>query len=456
MTTFSVPLLPGQAAFLNELAPAMLDPARWSLPIICDINADVPPQRIEEAIAVLWRSHPALRARFHQTTAGSWIQTISEPSTPAPLRSIDVSQLPASSRAKELANLLDDLYGMLDLSGGPLARFVLVRRAGEPSRLLAVLHHLTCDLLSLRILGLDLEALLGPSGLTPISKSRSGAEYHACATAMHQYAQSQTMASEATAWKSLAWHRAVELPKDYPPPGRDHLRGWTTTEIQLPANMASDLVRALVKPAGADLSEIILAAVSQVLTDWSGGAIGLRVVHHGRSLTWHATEGGDDLPVLPASAARTVGWLSSEGMVLIPPREPKDESDHACYVAKVRRATRLMPNHGLGISLLRWDPPPDCDRMIIGQIWKTAQVRFNFLGGTSRTEPDAGPLRLVPTPPRVRKDPLEPRLPLHVRAMLSGAQLRIMWDYDPFQFREETMVRVAERCRETLLSYTTG
>ena len=197
------------------------------------------------------------------------------------------------------------------------------------------------------------------------------------------------MLREADRWAALPWHRAARLPTDFPEHGPDHMRAWTSAEVELPARLAVSLARNVLGPTHATLPEVVLAALGQVLTEWAGGPVGIRTVNNGRSMSHPAVNGGPAAPVLPSGAARTVGWFSAHGL-LLGPREDAIDADH---VDRVRRAARLMPNSGLGIGLLHWDPPRGCDHAAIRRAWGCAQVMYNFMGS-----PGGGGLR----PPRAR------------------------------------------------------
>ncbi|MFY1674524.1 condensation domain-containing protein [Plantactinospora sp. WMMB334] len=440
------PLLPGQAWFMTDLHPRLLHPARWSLARLYRLPPGQSPGSVRAAVAEIWRRHEALRIRVVPAGSG-WAQRMADVDTPEPFRLVDLSRVPAAERRAEIERCAIEAHGTLSLEAGPMARFVhLYLGPDEPGRLFLAMHHLAADGLSFMLVQSGLEVLLGtPPGTAPGPAPRAAA-YRECVDATVDYASSAELADELDHWAAQPWESCVPLPADHPGHTPETVRGWTTLRTSMRGPEVETLTRRVPAVLGIDLSDILLAAVSEALTAWSGGALSVRAVHHGRTLR-RAT----GTPVLPRRAARTVGWFSTFGCLALRPRTEPDPAD---YLRRVRDQATAPPNRGAGLALLRWTRPPGAHRELAGRIWRSAQIMFNFgavggrLGGDEilgATDEAFGH----------RPDPLEPRLPLHVRANVAGDEVIVNWDYDPRLRRAETIAAVAERCRRTLYEYAT-
>ncbi len=155
--TGPVPLTPIQRWFLGLDLPerhhfnqsALLQPAER-----------LDPRAMAAAVGRLVEHHDALRLRFERGEAG-WAQVCRgiEAAGPVPFAHVDLAALPAERRSAALTSAASALQASLDLAAGPLLRVALFEMgAGEPQRLLAILHHLVVDGVSWRILLEDLQA----------------------------------------------------------------------------------------------------------------------------------------------------------------------------------------------------------------------------------------------------------------------------------------------------------
>jgi aryl carrier-like protein len=102
--------------------------------------------------------HDALRMRFHPRDVG-WGQVCIEPGGYAPFTALDLSGLSDIQKRGAIEAAAGQVQGSLDITGGPVIRFVLADLgAGRPGRLLITAHHLVMDAVSWAILLEDLLA----------------------------------------------------------------------------------------------------------------------------------------------------------------------------------------------------------------------------------------------------------------------------------------------------------
>ncbi|MER6397891.1 non-ribosomal peptide synthase/polyketide synthase [Kitasatospora sp. NPDC001603] len=116
------------------------------------------PEALSRALRRLVARHASLRTTF-DTVDGQGVQRIAEQAA-LPLRTADLGELPAVRRAEAAERLLtDELSRPYDLTGGPLARALLVRLAPDEHLLLLGQHHVITDGWSVGVLVRELAAL---------------------------------------------------------------------------------------------------------------------------------------------------------------------------------------------------------------------------------------------------------------------------------------------------------
>lgn len=434
---------------MRELYPNLLNPSRWLLVRLYGLPAGLRREPVQASVAELWRRHDALRIHLRYGTDG-WRQQVADPATPAPFRYVDLSGVPPTERTAEIERVAAEAHSTLNLEAGPIARFLHLYLGDDaPGRLLVLVHHLAADGLSFARIQSELDTLLAGHATGADIRIPRGAAYRDCVEAMIEYAHSADLLRELDHWRDQPWQHCVDLPTDFPPHTPDTLRLWTTLQVRLGGVDAPALAQRVPAVLGVDLDDIVLAAVAETLTTWSGGALCLQNVHHGRTL-----KRGPDAraAVLPPRAQRTVGWFSMHGCLVVPPRT---EADPGAYIRRVRDGATAAPNRGAGLTPLRWTTPAGEHTDLVTQGWQAAQILYNFggIGGRPATDRVLG---VADEATGHRADPLEPRRQLHVRAFYAADELFINWDYDPRLRSPQTIAKLADQCQETLSSYVRG
>lgn len=434
---------------MRELYPSLLNPSRWLLVRLYRLPAGLRRDPVQASVAQLWRRHDALRIHLRHTPAG-WRQQVADPDAPAPLRYVDLSGVSPAEQRTEIERVTTEAHATLNLEAGPITRFLHLHLGDDaPGRLLVLVHHLAADGLSFARLQSELDTLLAAHATGTETRIPRGAAYRDCVEAMIEYGHSADLLGELDHWRDQPWGHCVDLPTDFPPHTPDTPRLWTTLQSRLGGVDAHTLAQRLPGVLGVDLDDIVLAAVAETLTTWSGGALCLQNVHHGRTL-----KRGPDarVPVLPPRAQRTVGWFSMHGCLVVPPRTETDPGD---YIRRVRDGATAAPNRGAGLTPLRWTTPAGAHTELLTRGWQAAQILYNFggLGGRPATDRVLG---VADEATGHRADPLEPHRQLHVRANYAGDELLINWDYDLRLRSPQTIAKLADRCQETLLSYLRG
>ncbi len=158
-----IPLSGIQAAVLTARAGA----DHWTLRYLDDApDTVVDPVRLEAALAVVVRAHPALRSAFTRTESG-WSANLRAPA-PLPLSVLRLDDVRTPAEQEKLLRArLDQEEQHLHLAGA-LVSLLLIQDRVRRARIAWVGHHLVADLVSLQILTEELwhaYAHPGPPGL---------------------------------------------------------------------------------------------------------------------------------------------------------------------------------------------------------------------------------------------------------------------------------------------------
>ncbi|MES1241663.1 MAG: amino acid adenylation domain-containing protein [Acidobacteriota bacterium] len=317
---------------------------QWNISALLKAEPPLRPAPLEAAVRAVLEHHDALRLRFHRAD-GAWRQTSPAPGVgPGSFSCVDLGDLPEPARTAALEAAAADVQGSLDLTEGPLARFVLFRRAGDTGdtgdRLLAVLHHLVMDIPSWGILFEDLEAAYGQAlrGEAPALPSKSSSYKHWAIT-LREHSRSGALDGEIPLWLDERRDRIDPLPVDLP--GRNDSASSRTLTFTLPAEEAQILTQKVTRALRSDVQEILLTALGQALAWWTGGR---RFLIDVEGLGREPLRDDVDL-------SRTVGWFTSSYPLLL---ELPETADPAVGLESVRDAMRAVPARGLGYGMLRY------------------------------------------------------------------------------------------------------
>lgn len=198
-------LSPAQSR-LMVINQAMEDKAIFNLPVIVDfpsINLDV----LQNALLLLLKKHEALRTAY-ETDDGQFIQHVLE----AGALSIPVVDLRNLSE-KAVANQLEILQNQeaerqFRLELGDLVSIVLVRLPQDAVRLLFTVHHIACDIWSMRLLLRDLndiyhQLLLGTEAESKLHNAKAARYIDYCQWQRSRLEKDSSMVEALEAyWKS--------------------------------------------------------------------------------------------------------------------------------------------------------------------------------------------------------------------------------------------------------------
>lgn len=441
----NVPLLPLPRQFLTMAAAFGLNYHHFNVATLLEVEHPLEPMLVEQVVRHLLEHHDALRLRIEQDENG-WRQYIIHPDEmgAVPFSVLDLSQLSEAEQTATIEATAAQLQTSLNLSHGPIVRVVYFNlgsssKSGRPGRLFFLVHHMATDEFSMRILSEDFVTAYQqlsrgePMCLPP--KTTSVKEHHERLVA---YAQSATLREERGYWQGLPWAEIQPVPVDY-------AKGVSATaiprivEMQLSVEETRTVMHSIPGPGGARLRDLVLTALMQVFTCWSGTQTHLfTLLGSGRKPIF------EDMDL-----SRTVGWLSviPNAVLQLPATNSAEE-----MVRSVTEQLRRIPNEGVGYALLS-NYSGDAEIAAEFGSYPRPTVAFNYLGQRftsnllNSASESVGRLSQVPNLWNSRIQVVSAELVAH--------QLHIRWEYSETVYSQATIEGFIQHFREALQSLCT-
>ncbi|MFE4637312.1 amino acid adenylation domain-containing protein [Streptomyces sp. NPDC056773] len=408
---------------------------RFNLSMLLQSPAGAGADRLARVLQAVLDHHDGLRTTLTRMDLGPAIPALWSARTTAAgsldaaalLHRVDVTGLDDAELRTAVARESDAAADRLDPDAGATVQAVWFDAGPEkPGRLLLVVHHLVIDGVSWRIVLGDLA-----TAWDSVARGESPA-LEPVPTSLRRFARD--VAEQATSPQ-----RQAELPywAKTLAPGAELLPGATRTGtagearehvVTLPAAETRALLTAVPAAAGADVTEVLLAALRIAVTRWREGRDGAAPVDGTVlvdndllvDLERHGRDAAD------ADLSRTVGWFTSLHPVRLPAAgSPLDA------LKQVKESVRSAPDSGAGYGMLRYLNPQLAP--VFAQL-STAQVLFNYFGrlpaDQTRDWAPAAPSDALAVEPDAG---LAMPYPLQVNAVCAetpgGPELRATWTW---------------------------
>ncbi len=409
LVTGPVMLTPIQHWFFEQ---QFTDPQHFNQALMLAVRQQVDPALLEQVVAHLLNQHDALRLRFTAHDGGQWQEVNDGADTRDVFTYTDCSQLSADEQRATIEARAAELQASLDLTRGPMLRVALFDFGRERgSRLLLVVHHLVVDGVSWRILLDDLErAYTQRARGEQIALGPKTTSYQEWARLLARHAQTDACAAELTYWTAAASTQVRALPVDT-------VGGANTvaSERSISFALSADETRVLLRDARAtyqaQVDELLLAALVQAVTRWTGDArLLVDLEAHGRE---NVVEGVD--------LSRTVGWFTTLFPVVF-----DGAANIGATLRGVKERLRAVPQRGLGYGALRYLRAGTADLRALPQ----AQVVFNYLGRLDAALDAASSFAPAPESAGLTRSPRNRRTHLlDVSSSVAGEQLRVVLSF---------------------------
>jgi non-ribosomal peptide synthase protein (TIGR01720 family) len=434
----AVPLTPIQQDFFAQGLP---NPHYYNQAVLLEVQPGVDLRRLEAAVRAVLAHHDAFRLRF-TPEAGGWRQAYAAAAEAVTVERVDLTAVPAAEQAQALEAAATEWQARLNLTTGPVVRAVLFTRGpAQTARLLLVIHHLVVDGLSWRILLDDLMAAYQALATQETVRLPTSSSFQAWATQLQAYSQSAALQAEAAYWLAAAQAAVPSFPVDDPQGAATEADAEIVT-VSVDAETTRRLVQDVPAASRTQLHEVLIAALVQVLSQWSGSAgVSLDLEGHGRE---------ELFPELDVS--RTVGWFTTVFPVVV---RVEPGATPGAVLAAVKDRVRRLPHKGIGYGLLRYGSgDPEVRRRLAAQ--PASPVSFNYLGQFDQTFPPEAPVRPAPEAVGSNQD-ARSRLPyeLDINANILDGRLHILWGYSGRRYRRATMAALGERYVQSLRTLVT-
>src|SRR5947209_3457601 len=123
IVTGPVPLTPIQHWFFEQQLP---DLHHWNQAVLLEVQHELDPGLLEQALQALLVHHDALRLRF-QPIGSQWQQRNSRPGEQITLTTVDLTRVPEAEQGSAMEKAATELHASLNIAEGPLIRVALLR-----------------------------------------------------------------------------------------------------------------------------------------------------------------------------------------------------------------------------------------------------------------------------------------------------------------------------------------
>jgi amino acid adenylation domain-containing protein/non-ribosomal peptide synthase protein (TIGR01720 family) len=407
-------LTPIQEWFFEQEFP---NPDHWNMSLLLDARERLDAALLEKAFAHLVRHHDALRTRFVRQ-ASTWRQFIGEPDEARRFLHVeDLSTLADAERQAAITQRARETQAALELATGTLLKAVLFEAGeGATQRLLIVIHHLSVDGISWRILLEDLMLVyrrLGrgeTSSLPPKTTS-----FKRWAGLLQQHSRSDVVREELSYWTTLPYERIAPLPLDTPE-GRNTEADARTVSVALDAEATRALLRDVPEVYRTQINDVLLTALALAFNGWTNQReLLVELEGHGREELFD----GVDL-------SRTVGWFTSAFPVLL---DLSEAETRVAALKSIKEQLRRIPHGGIGYGLLRYSND-DAEAVAQLRALPAAEVSFNYLGQLDGMFDDSSLFAFAPETGGATRDQEAGRGVLfEINARVANDRLRVDWTY---------------------------
>jgi non-ribosomal peptide synthase protein (TIGR01720 family) len=428
-----IPLTPVQHRLF---ALGLPDPAHFNHATLFEVRERVEVPRLRKAAAHIAEHHDALRMRWAME-AGEPRAWMGDAAGSVAVSVVDLAAVPADERDAAIERAAAEAHASLDLANGPLLRMVAFDFGSwlgspQPGRLLVVVHHLAVDVLSWGVLLEDLENAYRSLGRgAPVRLAPRTAPFRAWAERLAAHARSGAVAGEAAFWLAPERAEVRPLPR-VAAAGRNAEASARVLTVSLETADTRVLLERLPRALGAQVNDVLLAALAPALCAWAGGPVAVECEGHGRE---------DLFPEFDVS--RTMGWFTAFYPLVL---DAAGDVDPAARVAQIKASLRAAPNGGIGHGLLRW-MAGDAD--VAGRLaaLPSPEVVFHYAGAASASADGGDGLfgRPLDGPAGPIRDPAAPRAHLvEVECAVADGRLHASWRWAGEVLAEDEVARAAE------------
>jgi amino acid adenylation domain-containing protein/non-ribosomal peptide synthase protein (TIGR01720 family) len=433
LVTGTLPLTPIQHWFFEQKLP---EKHHFNQSFLLTVPSDLNLEILEQVWQQLLKHHDALRLRFTQTNT-IWQQIHAAPTDNITIRRFDLSTVPETEIETVIETTANELQASLNLSGNLVQVAFFWLGIHKKARLIIVIHHIVVDGVSWRILLEDLQtAYQQVSEGKIIQLPAKTTSFKDWARQLTDYAQSEVLKSELDYWLSASYDAVDFLPVDYAQ-GVNTTASARTVSVSLDEAETLSLLQDVPKAYKTQINDILLTALALVLSEWTDS----------ESVLFNLEGHGREEIVAGVDLSRTVGWFTTIFPVVV---ELGMIDDLGTALKSVKEQLRVIPNKGIGYSLLRY---LNVDPEISAQLEKIpqAEISFNYLGQFDQVA-NTSSLMQIANEPSGNSQSLQGQRHclIDINAIIVNEQLQIDWTYSSNIHHQETIENIAQEFVETL------
>ena len=432
-------LLPGARQHKNSIVPTT-PIQRWFLDrntdninhynfsILINLPADFDTDLFSKAIQLVIDRHEVLSYRFtlnQQSGIFEQRYTPMKNSSDFWLENMSVADVGSNEGDFELEEACAKVQRSLDISAGPVCRFVHLQRPKEKSNsLFIVVHHLVIDGVSWRILLEDLLTAYQQKRLgTETELSQKAATFEQWTHYLHS-----NYRPNLDFWLRLLKDAQLTYPLDYPilesEMARLNVENHSADVTQILSKESTEkLLQHANSRYGTKITELLLAAFNLTLRELLGaGTVYVDLDLHGRIDT------GPNLEI-----SDTVGWFTS----LFPfPIQISDKKDLAETIKSTKESVRTIPDDGLGYGVLRYLQ----NNAQLIELAPKSSFSFNYLGQFSMLDAlDQGFSIATENTGSGKSGNLERETLVDILGSVQDGSLRFKWTYSEKLHKRQTI-----------------
>ncbi len=428
LVTGDMPLTPIQRWLLERALP---NPDYWNQAAMLEVPKDLNTALLEQSIDHIIIHHDALRSCFIKQGDG-WSQSIVDRIEPTKVILADLSSATLSDSAGLLTAKTNDIQASLKLDRSKLLAAVRFKMPKDTThdRLFIAAHHLVIDTVSWATIVEDLETaysqLQSAKKVELPAKTTSSKEW---SNALTEYAHSDALAKDIDYWSSMPDKDVFDIPVDIQC-GDNNEASERKLTVLLTEDETEQLLRVVPPVYNTKIDDILLTALAQVITAWTGGpTLSLGMEGHGREQI------NDDIDL-----SRSVGWFTSYFPVAL----HYGNKSHGENIKSIKEQLRAIPNKGISYGVLRYTRNDQTSAKKLATIDQT-NILYNYLGQFNRQEQSDAIFNVIEEDNSRHHDLAGPRSHLiEIDSMIVDHQLKLDWVYSENIHHAQTIQKLAD------------
>jgi amino acid adenylation domain-containing protein/non-ribosomal peptide synthase protein (TIGR01720 family) len=414
-------LLPIQQWYFEKKQAAV---SHFNQSVLLAVDKKVTASILQQVLQQLIAHHDALRFKYQQQD-GQWLQEYGD--CAGELITEDLRSVSLDALASTIAGVADAYQAKLDIFKGELVKAVWMQTpdASTHNRLLIVIHHIAVDGVSWRILVEDIEQLISASlSGNKANLAQKTSSYRQWYSALESYGKTAELLSQLSYWQQSI-QATAELPVDNEYTGLVTIKDRKNQTVKLGTKETARLLQEVPKAYRTEINDILLAALAQTLTEWSGNdKITIGLEGHGRENI------GEDI-----DTSRTVGWFTSLFPLLL---NLESTSGADGLIKTVKEQLRLLPDKGLGYGVLKYI---NKETTLTGE--EPWEIVFNYLGQLDNNAKENRWLQqATESAGRGVNDDFVVTDKLSVNCFVQAGQLVLNWGYSNCYHLDETIIKL--------------